>query len=117
MHDFRHFIWLIGIAVVFLFWRTNVKARDIAFTAAKRHCESIGVQFLDDTVAQKSISIKKRDLGGIAIQRKFGFEFATTGADRYKGVITMQGYRTSRIQLAPHVIPENITPTSNDIVN
>ncbi len=79
-----------------LFIATNAKARDIARAYCKR--ESLLKQFilLDDSIALKSMKIKKVN-GKLGILRSYAFEFNHSDYQRYDGKIELQGYRVIKI--------------------
>ncbi len=80
----------------------HINMSRIARNAAKRYCEKVDVQFLDQNVVLKGISIKRSPHSLFAFQRQYHFEFSSVGDSRYKGVITLVGNRVKNIELPPY---------------
>lgn len=79
------------IALAIGFWIYNGRIRESAFRAAQQACQDASVQNLDGYVALKKIYFDKNTDGKLRFLRRYQFEFATDGAQRYKGYIVMQG--------------------------
>ena len=90
--------------VGFLYWQSTEKVKEIALAATMRHCHKLELQMLDGYIAWNAISLKKDLRGKIHIRRSYVFEFSSTGAERYNGIITMLGSRVEAIQLEPYRI-------------
>ncbi|WP_018137909.1 MULTISPECIES: DUF3301 domain-containing protein [unclassified Thioalkalivibrio] len=75
-------------------WRTHERVRQIA----RRSCEQAGVQLLDGSVVRTRQSIRRRP-GGLAWWRQYRFEFATDGASRHVGEISLDGRRLRQVTL------------------
>jgi hypothetical protein len=88
--------------VLFLYWQSAQKVKEIALVATQRHCHDMGLQMLDGYIAHAGISLKKDRAGKLHIVRVYHFEFSATGAERYNARIVMQGRRVESIQLEPH---------------
>jgi len=84
---------LIVVAVAFsaVFWWNTMGIRLQAYNAAKRHCQELGLQLLDQSVMLKRVRIKRNRAGGLSLQRIFAFEFASTGDERYCGEVQLLG--------------------------
>ncbi|NOQ15516.1 MAG: DUF3301 domain-containing protein [Methyloprofundus sp.] len=88
--------------VLFLYWQSAQKVKEIALAATQRHCHNMDLQMLDGYVAHTGISLKKDMAGQWHIARVYNFEFSATGAERYNARIVMLGRRVESIQLEPH---------------
>lgn len=100
---------LVVIAIIVgavLLWFHLLAVRDLALAAAKRHCEQMGVQFLDGSVVLTGMKLTRTSTGSRAIAQRFQFEFTVTGARRYHGETVFVGKRQARMHLEPHVIDE-----------
>ena len=91
-------------AAGFLYWQSTQKVREIALAATIRHCHEMELQMLDGYIAWHAIALKKDRRGKVHIRRSYVFEFSSTGAERYNGIITMLGRRVETIQLEPYRI-------------
>lgn len=95
-------ILLIALAVVF--WWKNQGVKQIAYQVARRHCDELGVQLLDQSIMLRGISLKRTATGNLTLLRKFVFEFTSTGDERYKGEVRMLGLGVDRIDMDAHRI-------------
>ena len=81
------FIFLLATAALVSWWQL-MQGRHKARKVADQVCESHGLQLLDDTVSLSSITWS-REKPGPLILVNYGFEFATNGAIRRRGVATI----------------------------
>lgn len=88
--------------VMFLYWQSAQKVKEIALAATIRHCYDMELQMLDGYIALQSMSLKKDRRGQLHIVRAYLFEFSSTGAERYNGKILMFGRRIESMQLDPY---------------
>jgi hypothetical protein len=96
---------MIVLLVGFLFyWSSSQKVREIALQAAKKYCQKMDIQMLDDYVALNALWFKRDQYGKIRVWRSYLFEFTATGEDRYNGKIIILGEIIESIQLEPHRI-------------
>ena len=97
---------LILFALVATYLWASVKAKEIAIRAGHQACEQKKLQFLDQTVEQRSVRPGLDSRNNPCWIRKYHFEFATDGELRYGGQLVMQGHRVSSLNLDPY--PETI---------
>ncbi|MCW4628043.1 MULTISPECIES: DUF3301 domain-containing protein [Marinomonas] len=93
-------IILILAACIYAWWR-NTSIREQALISAKKHCESLNLQLLDDSVA----GAEWRPIwsqGQIKVRRSYKFEFSSSGIARYQGKVTYLGNHQLNIWLSPH---------------
>ncbi|MGQ9426603.1 DUF3301 domain-containing protein [Gilvimarinus sp. F26214L] len=97
---------LIGAAAVsaVIIWFHMLSVRELALSAAKRHCREMGVQFLDGSVVLTSVRPARGHSGAITLLQRFQFEFTVTGERRYRGATRFLGKRQVSMQLEPHVL-------------
>jgi hypothetical protein len=72
------------------FWLDSARAREIATERARTECRRRGLQFLDETVALRSLRLRTTG-GGVRLQRQFAFDFNDGTAARYTGSIRLVG--------------------------
>lgn len=84
------FLLLTGCLIA---WWQLMQGRLKARRAAGNVCRNHGLQLLDDTVSLSSIVWSRADTGP-RLLINYGFEFATNGAKRRNGVVTI-GYPAS----------------------
>jgi hypothetical protein len=84
------------------YWWRALAAREVALRAARWHCEKMGLQFLDDSVALRGVWLKRNDRGRQCVWRCYVFDFSATGEERHQGRIITLADRVEGIQLPPH---------------
>lgn len=102
MFDINSILWLTFFAFIAFYWIHALRTKDIALSAAEKHCDEMQVQFLDQSVYLKRIWFKRKDSGQLSLWREFYFEFTVSGDDRYFGRVSMLGKKISAVQLDPH---------------
>jgi len=81
------FIFLLVTGSIVAWWQL-MQGRHKARKAAGQVCSNHGLQLLDDTVSLSSVTWKRADSNS-RILVNYGFEFATNGAKRRSGVVTI----------------------------
>ncbi len=99
------FIFVVCIGLMILLWRL-LAVKELALAAAKNHCQSMGVQFLDGSVVQNLFKIVRNTAGRPVVLQRFQFEFSTTGERRYLGWTEFSGRRMIKMELQAHAIPD-----------
>lgn len=98
-------IWLTLIAALVSFWWHSDAVKNRALQLAGNYCKALDVQLLDQTMVITGISPVRNKQGSICLRRRYRFEFASTGEERYRGEITMAGKQLLHIELDAHIIP------------
>ena len=80
---------LISLLAVAGIWVWSVRGRERVLAISSEICRDLKVQRLDDSVALRGLRIRWND--GIALERRYNFEFSTDGADRCQGEISLSG--------------------------
>jgi hypothetical protein len=101
---------LLFTGLLFLFIATNAKARDIARARCKREAIQRNFIFLDDSIALKSMKIKKIK-GRLGFLRSYAFEYNEADFQRYKGKIELLSYQVQNIQ---YFHPDHIEQSTNE---
>lgn len=96
MDTFTFFL-IVGVCV--LYWYNSTQARDVAVKYARRECERVGVQLLDQTVARVKLSMSRDEHDRWRIWREYRFEYSEDGLNRYEGRLVILGYRLVRSAL------------------
>lgn len=81
-----------------VFWQ-QLAIREMALRHALAACEKNDVQLLDQGVGLNKLKIAKLAGGGFGLLREYGFEFTSTGEQRYAGKISMIGKTLQGTQL------------------
>jgi len=92
-------IFLLFLGLVLWFWQDTLRAREIAVSRARRYCQEIGYQFLDETVALSSLKPGRNYSGNFAFHRYYQFEFSLDGNNRFNGTAYLIGNQLQSIQL------------------
>jgi hypothetical protein len=91
------FLVLAATAALVAWWQL-MHGRQKARGAAGHVCQNHGLQLLDDTVSLSSVSWNRGgDTPGLVVS--YGFEFATNGAIRRKGVASLSFPSTLTVTL------------------
>ena len=91
-------LWLLLLAALAWFWQDSLRVREKAYARCQLFCKQQNVQLLDQTIHLKKI-IPGRLLGRLGLRRFYVFEFATTGDDRYQGIIVLFGMHLEYLSL------------------
>jgi hypothetical protein len=75
------------------FWWDGLQKRELAVQAARRTCEQAGVQFLDETVSLKKMTLRRDGDQRARVYREFAFEYSSVGDDRQAGRVYLLGAR------------------------
>jgi hypothetical protein len=102
-------IFLLLAAALIWFWLDSLKAREIGVLAASQACAEEGLQFLDETVAGRTLGLARDDEGRLRIRRVFAFEYSDTGDNRRGGSVTLLGHEVELLHVRPqlYVVPKS----------
>ncbi len=98
---------LLGFAYASYFY-SALRVREFALIAARRHCNDMKVQLLDQSVSANKIWLKRDGDGQLHVWRNYQFEFTSTGGERYFGNVITLGKQVIHIQLEAHRLPSDI---------
>jgi len=91
-----------GAAVAFVFWWKGLAVKQLAYRAALRRCDELGLQLLDQSIMLRGISFKRGSGGRHLVRRRYIFEFSSTGGERYRGEVWMLDTTLECVELEPH---------------
>ncbi len=91
-----------ALALVGYYWWYSKGIKEAALRAARRYCEKMDVQLLDESIVLRNMRPRIGQRRLLELQRRYQFEFTTTGEQRYLGEILLVGNRICRINLDPH---------------
>lgn len=103
---------LLAMAALVWFWFDGLKAREIAVAFARSACDRTGLQFLDETVALRSLRTTRDAHGHLVWKRLYGFEFSRTGVDRLQATVLLHGSLPVSVDLrrSVDVASDNVVP-------
>lgn len=84
-------IFLLLAVPSLLFWTSGRAAAERATLHGRLACERAGVQWLDQSVHQTKLRLRRTTSGQLRWERQFRFEYSTGGEDRHIGLITLLG--------------------------
>ena len=89
-------------------WLDSLGAREVGIRAAQAACAEEGLQFLDETVAIRSLKPARDDEGRLRLRRVYVFEYSDTGDNRCAGSVTLLGHRVEFLHVRPqlYVVPK-----------
>lgn len=95
-------IFIIVAALGYFWWNAN-SVREHALAHVKAHCKKHDVQLLDQSVALHKWRFSWSK-GQLRINRKYQFEFTSTGEARYKGEAIFESNNLIKIELSAYHI-------------
>lgn len=99
---------LLLICALLYYWWSASHAKEVATAAGRKACERAGVQFLDDTVEQRRVRLKRGADGSLGFCRYYVFEFSVDGERRYEGRLILLRERVLALELDAHRLPGNV---------
>jgi hypothetical protein len=91
-------VTLLLVLLVGWFWLDALRARELAVVLSRRACEERGLQFLDQAVALRRISVRWTPQG-LRLRRAYRFEFSESGIGRRTGHLILVGLRLEELSL------------------
>jgi hypothetical protein len=91
MLETRNLIALCVLGAAAWVWADAARAREAALRHARRLCERVDAQLLDDSVAMTRLSIGRGPSGWPALRRVYRFEFSLAGDERRDGWVRLSG--------------------------
>lgn len=98
--------WLLLIIPGVSYWWDTLRAKEIARHAGLAICRRNEVQFLDDTVERKRLWLRRNEQGRLQLCRLYFFEFASDGAQRYQGRVTLLGHQVHEVEMDAYRLPD-----------
>ena len=103
-------ITFVFILLLVCYWvYAAFQAREIALAAVKRQCNQHNLQLLDQSISIKAVWFKRDAAGNLRFWRSYKFEFSSTGADRYQGLIIMLGRKVTSVSFEAYRLPDDET--------
>ncbi|HLB30286.1 MAG TPA: DUF3301 domain-containing protein [Gammaproteobacteria bacterium] len=84
-------VYLFLLIAIIWWWAAALHAREKILQFCRAACRDAGYQFLDETVALESMSIRKGSHGLPILCRRYRFEISEDGTDRYPGYVILTG--------------------------
>jgi hypothetical protein len=103
MSTFLIILFLVALA---WFWLDSSRARELAVGICKQASDKYGVQFLDESVALKSLGIRW-PTEGIRFRRVYTFDFSRDGVERLNGNLALVGINLEYLDFDFSIIDVN----------
>ncbi len=100
------FLLLLILFLGTYYWQAQ-GVRETALRATRLYCQREQLQLLDESVALRSLWLKRGTDGRLHVWRGYQFEFTVTGGERYIGKTVTLGRLIESIQVPPHRIPDD----------
>lgn len=100
------FLIIIALVALAWFWLDSSRARELAVGICKQASEKYGVQFLDESVALKSLGIRW-PTQGIRLRRVYSFDFSRDGVERLNGNLALVGINLEYLDFDFSIIDVN----------
>jgi hypothetical protein len=91
MLETENLIVLTALGVAAWLWADATRAREGALRQARRLCERVDAQLLDETVAMSRLSVGRGPTGWPVLRRVYRFEFSLAGHERRGGWVRLHG--------------------------
>ena len=95
----QEYLFAVLLLLILWHWWETMQCKELARQAGRQACRNAEVQFLDDTVEQKKLWLRRSESGKLQICRLFFFEFSSDGARRYQGRIVMLGKFIQEVEM------------------
>lgn len=102
MYDVYDLSGILLLAIMVMLWWRGSGRHTKALRYARQHCESLGLQLLDETLVQKKLHWERNQHGFLQAQRHYEFDFCSGGLQRYRGRLIMIGSSIGNIELEAH---------------
>lgn len=99
-------ILLVLGALVWL-WFDSFTAREAGIEAVRRACAAEGLQLLDETIALRSLRLKRNEDGQMTLARVYCFEYSDTGDNRRRGSVYLLGHKVAMLNLGLRLVASN----------
>ncbi|CAA9302259.1 MAG: FIG01210056: hypothetical protein [uncultured Lysobacter sp.] len=84
---------MIAAATAFAFWSASRAAAERAELLGRNACHAAGVQWLDQSVHQTAMRVRRLESGRLGLERTFRFDYSMNGDDRHIGRLVLVGSR------------------------
>jgi len=88
------------------FWLSTMSSRDAARSLVARFCKNYNLQLLDQTVALRRVTVRRKANGNLSFVRVFRFDYSDNGFRRRDGMIWMLANQP--LQISVHVADRQV---------
>ena len=106
------FLIILALIALAFFWLDSSRARELAVAICKQASDKYGVQFLDESVALKSLGIRW-PTQGLRLRRVYSFDFSRDGVERLSGTLALVGINLEYLDFDFSIIDVN-KPSSDE---
>ena len=113
MTSMSTFVIILLLVALAWFWLDSSRARELAVGICKQASEKYGVQFLDESVALKSLGLRW-PTEGIRFRRVYSFDFSRDGVERLNGNLALVGINLEYLDFDFSIIDVNRTSSAEE---
>ena len=99
------FPWLILAGLVVLYFSHSGTYKGRALQLAQSYCREQDLQLLDQSMVIRGLWPVRRADGRLTLRRTYHFEFASTGDQRYRGILVLKGMQLVSVELEAYKLP------------
>jgi len=89
---------ILALLLLGWFWLDSLRARELATEICRAACDQRSLQFLDQTVALRHLTVRRTDTG-LRLRRVYRFDFSEEGVGRHSGYLVLLGLDLESISL------------------
>jgi len=104
MLELQHLLILSLMAAAAAYWWDAYGIKQMALGIVKARCKKLNLQLLDDSLVLRKLAFRKDSRKRVRVERRFTFEFTSTGEKRYQGVIIFLGKSLEHFDTEAHRI-------------
>lgn len=104
--ELQHLLALSLMVIAIAYWWDAYGIKQMALGIVKARCKTLDLQLLDEGLVLRKLALRRDGCGRVRMERKFSFEFTSTGDQRYRGVIILLGRSLEHFDLEAHRIQE-----------
>ena len=97
---------LLLVGFVLQYWWQSGEFKGRALILAGQYCQQLGIQLLDQSMVIKGYWPVRSPDSRWVIRRRYGFEFTSTGQQRYQGSLVLMGYKLESIELEAYQLSD-----------
>lgn len=102
--EFITFLTLFAALVAF--WWHSDRIKLLTLQQINQICRQQQLQLLDQTMVLAGLWVVRSPTGVLALRRRYQFEFTSTGAARYRGLVVLVGRQIVSLDMEPHLLPD-----------
>ena len=99
-------VWASLLVALISFWWQGDKVKALVMAEVLQQCHKQDLQLLDQSMVLRGVWPARGASGKLVLRRRYNFEFTSTGAARYQGIVVFLGKNLQQFTLEPHILPD-----------